>query len=412
VPDDVDPEIPLIEVRGDNVIINLPNFPGYRVLGVEISGETVTISTTLFLYTRRKDLDGWPGMLERANLVVLEVDGLKSKGASRATVVGEDGRAYAPVIGLPGAVAIAEDHAATGFGRVPPFWSLCLDLTGGKDRLIYFLGFDDSQTIDRSGENAVSGDFIVDAETGEVVSARMTVMPLGSTRQLASGCRLLGWTPASEVLAAVGSSILTYDITGRLLASVDTGNGLSGTALVTVEGTQAWLKGPKGCIAVDLTTGQTRTSTCPEVSAPAGTKTRTQTEKTVVTTLQIEMNTGLTLVTLQTIEDRVSEGVKLIAEINRDAVRTQIDTSEMKHLLLLDRWAIDDATQTLYFSTDNPFPSYGSWQTDHGLGALDVRSARMRWVAYLPGGVFSLSPCGRWAVYDIGGRLLIVNLRG
>jgi len=36
----------------------------------------------------------------------------------------------------------------------------------------------------------------------------------------------------------------------------------------------------------------------------------------------------------------------------------------------------------------------------------------MRWVAYLPGGVFSLSPCGRWAVYDIGGRLLIVNLRG
>jgi hypothetical protein len=347
--------------------------------------------------------------MDTPNLVVLQVDGLKDKGVKHIKVLGEEGRVIAPVYGLRGAIAIAKDYASTDFDFPLPFYSMTFDLTYGGERLIYLLDYSECQTIDRDGSNAVSGTFVVDAVTGEVIDAGLQVVHFDNTRQLASGCRLLDWTESGDVLTARGSSLLTYDTQGQLVRSVATKVDLDALDFVTLDGGTAWFEGPQGCLAVNVFTGSVRSGVCPEVEQPPGARTQVHTERTG--TIAIEVDLGAVSATIKTSEDLVQGLAQLSASVTRGGVETVVETSAMEATVLHD-WAVAPDSGTIYFSTGLCGPCYGCWVTRHALGALDLQAATLLRIAIMPGPSFRLSPCGRYAAYGYGDRAFIIDLKG
>jgi hypothetical protein len=411
-PEDVDPWVPLIEARGDYVIINLPHWPTYRVEGLEISDGILVVRTCIRDRVRKSDSmirSGGPP-IDTPNLVVLQVDGLKDMGVKQVQVLNEAGRAIAPVYGLRAAVAIAKDYASTDFEFPLQWYSVTFDLTHGGERLVYWLDYSECQTIDRAGSNAVSGTFVVDAVTGEVVDASLEKVPLENTRQLVAGSRLLDWSASGHVLTVNGSSLMAYDVQGQLVRSVTTKVDLSAFEFLTLEGESAWFKGPQGCLAVDVSTGATRTGDCPEIVQPPGTRTQVYTEKTATITIEVDLGTVSVIVT--TSEDPVEDRAQLSASVTRGTIETAVETSAMEGHTVLYNWAVDAGSQIIYFSTGEGGPSYGNWVTRRSLGALDLQAATMRRVAIMPRPDFRVSPCGRYAVYGTADRVFIVNLTG
>jgi len=382
---------PFARIESGRLYINLPFVMDYQVTQVCLEEGVLWVETDLPDGTGEGNLLAFPGSVENLKVIRLEPAPQDVLGAR---ILGLGGKEINLGTTLAGVIDAINEYAGAQFG-LPPFARLFFQAHQGVPVLCYYIDLADAQVINDKGTAAVSGAFLVDAGSGNILEASLHERTLRNTRYLFKGGIALGWLDSETVIAAFrdpGWRLDGVEIQGSIKFShplpflKDTEEP---NLVALAGGSTAYFAVDDGYYALDLMSGgfsfleSLHGGTEAVQSAPP----------------------------LSVQEEAIGdEGRRVVTVIPGGSDQTfMIPVDSLGDYSELRRGAWSDPAGPLFFTTEIEGPRYGVWVTEYKMWQMEPLG-EPREVCLLPVPFFSLAPDGRHALYTYGNNCSIVQL--